>query len=51
MAWVEETEANEKLYYLGRALWSSLRRTNLHAQIAKDKDKDLPIKEQYYYDK
>jgi len=45
-------EANEKHHYLARALWSSLRRYNLHAQIAREKEKDLPIKEQpYYYDK
>jgi len=52
LAWVEGIEANEKHHYLARALWSSLRRYNLHAQIAREKEKELPIKEQpYYYDK
>jgi len=51
IAWVEGVEANEKHHYLARALWSSLRRTNLHAQIAKVKESTLPMKDQYYYDK
>jgi hypothetical protein len=51
IAWVEGIEANEKHHYLARALWSSLRRTNLHAQYAREKESQLPVKEQYYYDK
>lgn len=50
MAWVEGIEENEKHHYLAKALWSSLRRTNLHAQIAREKQANLSQKEKYYYD-
>ena len=43
IAWVEGIESTEKHHYLARALWSSLRRTNLHAQIAREKESQLPI--------